>query len=97
MYNVINRICATQKRKGGIVINIGKLKGKIVENGYSTREFAKLIGITYEALNRRLNGRVEFTIQEANNAAKALNLTTTETSEIFFYELNIAQMRQTQA
>jgi len=67
------------------VVNINKLKGKIVENGLTIGELAKEIGLDKSTLYRRLNNDGEtFTIREANLICSVLGLTSKEVTEIFF-------------
>lgn len=67
------------------MVNINKLKGKIVENGLTTEKLADNIGINRSTLYRKMNSNGEnFTIKEASLIAKTLNLTLEETNAIFF-------------
>ena len=67
------------------MVNINKLKGKIVENGLTVGELAKEIGLDKSTLYRRLNNDGEtFTIREANLICSVLGLTGKEATEIFF-------------
>lgn len=67
------------------MVNINKLKGKIVECGLSIPELALNIGIDKTTLYRKigLNGE-NFTIKEADLIAKQLRLTGAEVNAIFF-------------
>lgn len=67
------------------MINVNKLKGKIVEKGITVGILAKEIGIDQSTLYRKLkkNGD-DITIKEANLIMKTLNLTIEEANEIFF-------------
>jgi len=67
------------------MINVNKLKGKIVENGMTISELAKRIGIDRSTLYRKLNNNGEtFTIKEANLICRELKLTSEEATAIFF-------------
>jgi len=67
------------------VVNINKLKGKIVENGLTIGKLAKEIGLDKSTLYRKLNNDGEtFTIREANLICSVLRLTGKEATEIFF-------------
>jgi Helix-turn-helix. len=67
------------------MVNVNKLKGKIVECGLSIEELAKRIGKDRATLYRRLNSDgKDFTIEEADLIAKTLNLTYSEVNAIFF-------------
>lgn len=67
------------------MVNVNKLKGKIVEHGMSISEFALKIGVDRATLYRRLgsDGR-DFTIEEADLIVKELELSCSEASAIFF-------------
>lgn len=70
------------------MINVNKLKGKIVENGLSITELAKRIGVDRSTLYRKIgrNGD-EFSIKEANLIARELKLSREEAIAIFFTRL----------
>ena len=59
-----------------------KLKGIMREKNYSQNKLAKQIGITTQSLNAKLNGRSQFTIEEALNIIAVLKIIKPE--EIFF-------------
>ena len=59
-----------------------KLKGVMREKNYSQNKLAKQIGITTQSLNAKLNGRSQFTIEEAINIIAVLKIIKPE--EIFF-------------
>lgn len=67
------------------MVNVNKLKGKIVECGLNVSDLASKAGIDRATLYRklRLNGE-SITIGEADLIAKALNLSAHEASSIFF-------------
>lgn len=67
------------------MVNVNKLKGKIVENGMSFEEFANRLSISRSALYRKFSrGCESVTIKEAGLMAKELKLTSEEAAEIFF-------------
>lgn len=67
------------------MVNVNKLKGKIVENGMSVTDLADMIHIDKATFYRKLNANGEtFLIKEADAIAKALNLTGEEVNAIFF-------------
>lgn len=67
------------------MVNVDKLKGKIVENRMSVDELAKKLEIHTSTLYRKLskNGD-ELTIREIDIIANELNLSLKEINEIFF-------------
>lgn len=66
----------------GDEMNYNKLKGIMREKNYSQNKLAKQIGITTQSLNAKLNGRSQFTIEEAINIIAVLKIIKPE--EIFF-------------
>lgn len=67
------------------MVNVNKLKGKIVECGLSISELSSLIGVDRATFYRKINseGR-NFTIGEADLIAKELKLNCDEVNSIFF-------------
>lgn len=67
------------------MVNINKLRGKIVEVGLTVEEVAKRVGMNTSTLYRRMcNGGGSFTINEADKIASVLQLSASELNEIFF-------------
>ena len=67
------------------MINVNKLKGKIVEKGMTVKTLAREIGVDQSTLYRKLkNNGDDITIKEANLIMKSLNLTIEEVNIIFF-------------
>ena len=67
------------------MVNINKLKGKIVECGLNIAELAALIGIDKATLYRKINADgPSITIKEADRIAKELRLSHDEVNAIFF-------------
>lgn len=70
------------------MVNVGKLKGKIVENGLSVKKLADMIGVNRSTLYRKLSHKGEtFTIKEASLIARALKLSAEEVNVIFFDQI----------
>lgn len=70
------------------MVNVNKLKGKIVEKGFKITELAEMIGIAPSTLYRKLgNNGTALTIKEADMIVKSLNLTSAEANSIFFSQL----------
>lgn len=65
-------------------MNIPKLRGKMVEVGYSVESLAAKMGIDKSTLYRKLDNGEKFTIGEALEIRAALDLTSDEASAIFF-------------
>lgn len=67
------------------MVNVNKLKGKIVENGLNVSELASLVGIDKATFYRKLSSNGEnFTIKEADLIAERLSLDRDEVNAIFF-------------
>jgi len=67
------------------MININKLKGKIIEKGLNTSGLAKVMGIDKSTLYRKFkNSGEDISIKEATLIVKALDLTIDEANAIFF-------------
>lgn len=64
-------------------INVMKLRGKIVEKGYSIETFIKAAGIGRALFYRRLKDTSKFTLGEAHKICDALGLTWDEAIAIF--------------
>lgn len=59
------------------------LKELIERSGISFTNIAKQLGITYVALNNKLKGKYKFTLEEALQLKKILDLTQSEWNAIF--------------
>lgn len=67
-----------------MVANVGKLKGKMAENGYNNRAFAMAMGMSEVTLRRKVNEvGYEFTIGESIKARDLLKMSVGEYLEIF--------------
>lgn len=67
------------------MVNVQKLRGKMMECGITVEELADIMGMDRATLYRRLERKGEnFTIKEADIIAKALNLDVEEANAIFF-------------
>lgn len=76
------------------MVDINKMKGKIVEKGWNIDRLAKEIGMNRSTLYRKMNSNgTEFTIREADMIATVLGLTYDDINAIFFSH-NFAYMRQ---
>lgn len=61
-----------------------ELRGLIVANYGNQSNFADTLGISRVSLNNKLNGKVQFTQGEINDAVLALNLNPEQVYRIFF-------------
>lgn len=67
------------------MVDVDRLRGKIVERRMSIEKVAEAIGLNTSTLYRRINGGGgAFTINEADMIASLLKLTTDELNKIFF-------------
>ncbi len=62
-----------------------KLKEFMDIFGDSTMELAKAIGITYQSMNKKINGHSDFKLGEIKKIKNRYNLTAEEIYYIFFY------------
>lgn len=58
------------------------LKGKIAERGLTQEKLAEDVGISVNSMSLKINGKRQFTIDEAARITKALDLT--DPAAIFF-------------
>ena len=66
------------------MVNVNKLKGKVVEQGRSIADLAEDIGIDKATLYRKLNNPETFTLRDADSIVKALGLPVEDAVAIFF-------------
>lgn len=64
--------------------NYSKLRGRIVEKYGSQRKLAEALGITFEALNMKLNGRSPFRQAEMVTISRLLEFPTSDIAKYFF-------------
>ena len=72
------------KTRGVSILNLKKLKGKLVEKGKTYNDCATHLGITTNTFNSKINGKTRFYIEEINSLAEFLELTLEEKADIFF-------------
>ena len=66
-------------------INANKLKGKIVECGYTVASLAKELGVHPSTLTRQINSPDgKMSVGEANRIVQILGLTADDAAAIFF-------------
>ena len=66
------------------MVNINKLKGAMVEAGFSQVTLAKTLGVSKNTLNAKLNGKAKISTDEAKNLCEILGIKTEkEKVEIF--------------
>lgn len=66
------------------MVNVNKLKGKIVECGKSVVTLSEAINVDKATLYRKLSNSGSFTIQEADAITRELNLSVDDAVAIFF-------------
>lgn len=67
------------------MVNVNKLKAKIVEMELNVDELSEKIGMDRATFYRRLSvGGQTFSIKEADAISRELNLTKEEVNEVFF-------------
>lgn len=65
-------------------MNGSKLKGIRVEKGKTQKDMAELIGKSLVTYSKKERGEVDFSNDEMNAIAKALDLTSNQVNAIFF-------------
>ena len=68
------------------MVNVNKLRGRIVEAGKTVTELAEDIGVDKATLYRKLNNPEMITLKEATVIAKSLALSADDAMAIFFSE-----------
>lgn len=67
------------------MVNINKLRGKIIEKGLSVKELAEKLQMDRSTLYRKMNSEGDtMTISDAEKISKILNLSLEEVNSIFF-------------
>lgn len=67
------------------MVNINKLRGKIIENGLSVKDLADNLEMDRSTLYRKMNSEGDtMTISDAMKISKVLNLTLEDVNSIFF-------------
>ena len=67
------------------MVNINKLKGRIVESGSTIETLADAIGMNRATLYRKINANGEtFSVGEVDRIVRALKLDVKEATSIFF-------------
>ncbi|MDU7068487.1 MAG: helix-turn-helix transcriptional regulator [Clostridium perfringens] len=71
-----------------------KLKGIMKEKNYSQSKLADILKISTQSLNAKLNGRTQFTVQEAVEIISILKIESSNDIVEIFFENNIPNMQQ---
>lgn len=66
------------------MVDVNRLKGKLVEKGVNVETLAKLIGSERSTLYRKLNNAEKITVGEAKKMQVALEIPIEEAAAIFF-------------
>ena len=70
------------------MVNILKLKGKLVEQGMTIKDLSKVLGVTESTVYRKFsNNGSTITIKEAELISNALKLNKDEINSIFFVDV----------
>ena len=73
-----------RQKKGEYMVDVSKLKGKIVERNTTQEELASKIGIDKSTFYRKMKQNGNFSIKEVNLIVSTLNLSKDEAMSIFF-------------
>ena len=69
------------------MVNVNKLRGKIIEKGLSVKELADNLDMDRSTLYRKMNSEGDtMTISDAVNISRILDLSLEEVNSIFFSE-----------
>lgn len=69
------------------MVNIKKLKGKIIEKGYNVEQIAEIAGVDRSTMYRKMDeSGKNMTIKDATIISKVLSLSPDEVNNIFFDE-----------
>lgn len=60
-----------------------KLKGKIIEKGFTITSLAKHLGISKPTFSQKVNNKIRFSQDNIKDISKALELTSEEITTIF--------------
>lgn len=71
-----------------------KLKGIMKEKNYSQSKLAELLKISTQSLNAKLNGRSQFTVQEAFKIISILKIESSNDIVEIFFKNNIPNMQR---
>ena len=65
-------------------MNIDKLRGKMAEKNVKQKEMAECMGISTQAFNKKMNGKIRFSTNDAMTICQKLNIDDlAERAEIF--------------
>lgn len=84
--HTVRQIETNKNRKECSVMNINKLKAKIVERGMNVETLADSVGIDRSSMYRKLNNFDRILIGEAKKIKAALELTDEEATLIFLQD-----------
>lgn len=66
------------------MIDKNKLKGRIVEKGFSLGQFSERLGMASNTLRRKLNSEKPFTTDEVEKVMKLLDISRSDIVDYFF-------------
>lgn len=66
------------------MVNVNKLKAKLVENGMTVEDLSNSTGLTKATIYRRFKNPNEITIEEVDRIANTLAMNASEAVAIFF-------------
>ncbi len=67
------------------MVNEAKLRGRIVEMGYTLTSFTEKIGMSRQSFRDKIKGRVEFKASEIMAVSDALEIPYNDVGQYFFY------------
>lgn len=72
-------------------MNFNKVKGRIKEKNMSQKDVAKILNITLQSFNAKLNNKQQFTLGEVIKLSEILDI---EDPKTFFFTNNILNMQR---
>ncbi len=75
-------------------MSYNKLKGIMKEKNYSQSKLAEILKISTQSLNAKLNGRSQFTVQEAFEIISILKIESSNDIVEIFFKNNIPNMQR---
>jgi len=69
------------------MVNTAKLRGKMAEQNVEVQFLGTELGISRQAMSDKLNGRINFSLNDVHKISEVLNLTSEDRDLIFFSEI----------
>ena len=83
MLSLCDSVISYYDRKRGVSVNLPRLKGIIRERDRNYIQCANSIGKSVASFNKRMNGKIPFSIVELEDLGNYLEMTDNEKIEVF--------------